>query len=71
VLHVRAAGTLGLETPHFLTTENIGSNPSAGATLKSSGQNPLYDFRLDTPGRRLRAEMSLVWGATASASLNF
>jgi hypothetical protein len=71
VLHVRAAGTLGLETPHFLTTEDVGKNPSAGAPAKSAGQNPLYDFRLDTPGRRLRAEMSWVWGATASASLNF
>jgi hypothetical protein len=70
VLHVRAAGTLGLETPHFLTTEDIGKNASAGASPKSQ-QNPLYDFRLDTPGRRLRAEMSLVWGANASASLNF
>ncbi len=70
VLHVRAAGTLGLETPHFLTTESIGKDASAGASPKSQ-QNPLYDFRLDTPGRRLRAEMALVWGATASASLNF
>lgn len=78
-LRVRVDGKVGLETPHFLTAEGPGKDldgdgrvdPSAGALPPSPEQNPLYDYRLDVPGRRLRAETSLVWGVTASVALSF
>ncbi len=78
-LHVRVYGTLGFDTPHFLTNEDIGKDLngdgqitiSAGGPNPSLEQNPLYDFRLDQVGRRLRAEMTLIWGITGVISLNF
>ncbi|GAC1548709.1 MAG: hypothetical protein NVS2B9_15540 [Myxococcales bacterium] len=76
---LRVAGTLGIVTPHFLTGESIGKDldgdgsidVSAGAAARSREQNPTYDFRLDPTGRRLRAELSVLWGASATLSMNF
>ena len=78
-LHVRVSGMLGLDTPHFLTTESIGKDLdndgqvtiSGGAPAKSPEQNPLYDFRLDQQGRRLRAETVFIWGVSGYLALNF
>ena len=78
-LHVRVSGMLGIDTPHFLTTEALGKdldgdglvNPSFGAAVKSREQNPLYDFRLDQLGRRLRAETVFTWGVSGYLALNF
>ena len=78
-LHVRVSGTLGVDTPHFLTAENIGKDLngdgqvqiSAGAATKSLEQSPSYDFRLDQPGRRLRAEAIFIWGVSGALALNF
>ena len=78
-LHFRVSGSLGFDTPHFLTNEDIGKDLngdgkitiSAGGPNKSLEQNPLYDFRLDQVGRRLHAEMSLIWGVSGTVSLNF
>ena len=78
-MHVRVSGMLGVDTPHFLTTEAIGKDLdgngsitlSAGATTKSPEQSPLYDFRLDQPGRRLRAEAVFIWGFSGYLALNF
>ncbi len=78
-LHFRVSGSLGFDTPHFLTNENIGQDLngdgqisiSAGGSTKSAEQNPLYDFRVDQVGRRLRAELSLIWGVSGTVSLNF
>jgi hypothetical protein len=78
-LHVRVSGTLGVDTPHFLTSESIGKDLngdgqvqiSAGAATKSVEQNPAYDFRVDQPGRRLRAEAMFIWGVSGALSLNF
>jgi hypothetical protein len=78
-LHVRVSGTLGVDTPHFLTSESIGKDLdgdgqvqiSAGATGKSPEQNPTYDFRVDQPGRRLRAEAVFIWGVSGALALNF
>jgi len=68
-LHFRAYGTVGFDTAHFLTHENIGR--SGLITPGSIDQNPTYDFRLDQVGRRLRAETSLIWGFAGTLSLNF
>lgn len=76
---LRIAGTLGITTPHFLNGESLGKDldgdgsvdVSAGATPKSREQNPNYDFRLDPAGRRLRAQLSILWGATGTFSVNF
>ena len=78
-LHARVYGTLGFDTPHFLTTEAVGKDLngdgaitlSAGKKPPSLEQNPLYDFRLDQVGRRLRAESVISWGIAGTLSLNF
>lgn len=78
-LHFRVSGSLGFDTPHFLTDESIGKDLngdgvvtiSAGGPNKSVEQNPLYDFRLDQVGRRLHAELTLIWGVSGTMSLNF
>jgi hypothetical protein len=76
---LRIAGVLGVTTPHFLNGESLGKDldgdgvvdASAGATPKSREQNPNYDFRLDPAGRRLRAALSIIWGATGTFAVNF
>jgi hypothetical protein len=76
---LRFAGTLGITTPHFLNGESIGKDlngdgtidVSAGGTPLSREQNPNYDFRLDPAGRRLRALLSILWGASGTVSINF
>lgn len=78
-LHFRVAGTLGVDTPHLLTSEPVGKDIdgngaiviSGGAANRSPEQNPTYDFRLDQVGRRLRAETAIVWGVSGVLSLNF
>ena len=54
-------GTVGFETAHFLTHEEIGDDKdgkgiiiSGGSGVGAPNQNPNYDFRLDQVGRRLR-----------------
>jgi len=63
-LHARAYGTLGVDTAHFLTTEDSGSNGG-------SGQNPNFDFRTDQVGHRLRAEPAMSWGISGTLSADF
>jgi hypothetical protein len=76
---LRVYGTIGIDSPHFLTTESIGKDLDGSGTVDVSGgrgipapeQNPTYDFRLDQPGRRLRAENVLIWGVAGTLALNF
>ena len=78
-LHFRVYGLLGVDSAHFLTHEAIGEdkdsqpgiNISEGAGVPAPDQNPNYDFRLDQPGRRLRAEPAVFWGVAGTLSLNF
>ena len=78
-LHARVYGTIGFDTAHIITHEDIGDDKdhdgkitlSAGSGRPAPDQNPLYDFRLDQVGRRLRAEPSLIWGIAGSLALNF
>jgi hypothetical protein len=78
-LHARIYGSLGFDTPHFLTGEQVGEDKtgagkitiSAGSGRPAIDQNPTYDFRLDQLGRRLRAESVLIWGLAGTVSLNF
>jgi len=68
-----------VDSAHFLTHEDIGEDKdgdgvvtiSQGTGISAPDQNPNYDFRLDQPGRRLRAEASLFWGVSGTLSLNF
>ena len=77
--HLRIYGTLGVDSAHFLTHEEIGQdvdgkpgiNISEGTGAAAPDQNPNYDFRLDQVGRRLRAEPAVFWGVTGTLSLNF
>jgi len=76
---LRVYGTIGIDSPHFLTTESIGKDLDGNGTVDVSGgrgipapeQNPTYDFRLDQPGRRLRAENVLIWGVAGTLALSF
>jgi hypothetical protein len=68
--HARLFGTLGTDTGHFITTEDFGAGPRAGAP-SSPGQNPSFDFRTDQVGRRLKAEPASFWGLTFTASADF
>jgi len=78
-LHLRVYGTVAVDSAHFLTHEDIGADKLGNGQIIVSGgngqpapdQNPLYDFRLDQVGRRLRAEPAVVWGAAGTLSLNF
>ena len=78
-LKLRVYGTLGIDSPHFLTTESIGKDLDGNGTVDVSGgrgiaapeQNPTYDFRLDQPGHRLRAENVLIWGVAGTLALSF
>jgi hypothetical protein len=71
--HLRVYGTVGFDTAHYLTHEEIVD--VGGVDISTSAgqahQNPNYDFRLDQPGRRLRAEPAFVWGVAGSLALNF
>jgi hypothetical protein len=81
--HLRVQGTLGVDSAHFLTHEEVGDDKdgdglitiSQGSGLKPPNQypdqNPTYDFRVDQVGRRLRAEPALIWGVSGTLSLNF
>jgi hypothetical protein len=78
-IQFRLQGTAGYDTPHFLTTESIGKDLNGDGQVGISGgpgqpapeQNPTYDFRLDQPGRRLRAERTIIWGASGTLSISF
>jgi hypothetical protein len=77
--HMRVYGSLGVDTAHFVTHEDLGEDKTGTGQIIISGgngtpapdQNPNYDFRLDQVGRRLRAEPALIWGVTGTLSLNF
>ncbi|MCA1825928.1 MAG: hypothetical protein ABR567_17985 [Myxococcales bacterium] len=77
--HLRVYGTLAVDSAHFLTHEDIGDDKNNDGKITISGgsgspapdQNPVYDFRLDQVGRRLRAAPSLIWGVAGNLSLNF
>jgi len=78
--HMRVYGVLGVDSAHFLTHEDIGDDKdndngkitvSEGSGAPAPDQNPLYDYRLDQVGRRLRAEPSVFWGVAGTLSLNF
>ncbi len=76
---LRVYGTLGIDSSHFLTTESLGKDLNGNGTVDVSGgrgipapeQNPTYDFRLDQPGHRLRAEDVLTWGVAGTLALSF
>ena len=76
---LRVYGTVGIDTPRFLTTESIGKDLDGNGTVDISGgrgipapeQNPTYDFRLDQPGRRLKADNVLIWGVAGTLTLSF
>src|SRR5229473_1136687 len=76
---LRVYGTLGIDSSHFLTTESVGKDLNGNGTVDVSGgrgipapeQNPTYDFRLDQPGHRLRAEDVLTWGVAGTLALSF
>jgi hypothetical protein len=76
---LRVYGLVGMDSPHFLTTESIGKDLNGNGTIDISGgrgipapeQNPTYDFRLDQPGHRLRAENVLIWGVAGSLAVSF
>jgi len=78
-LHLRVYGSLGVDTAHFLTHEDVGEDKDADGQVTISGgsgvpapdQNPNYDFRLDQVGRRLRVEPVLTGGRAGTLSLNF
>lgn len=78
-LHLRVYGTLGVDTAHFLTHEDVGEDKdgdgqvtiSQGSGAPAPDQNPNFDFRLDQVGRRLRAEPTMFWGVAGTLSLNF
>ncbi len=78
-LHLRVYGSFGVDTAHFVTHEDIGEDKdrdgivtvSGGNGLPAPDQNPLYDYRLDQVGRRLRAEPTVTWGFAGTLSLNF
>jgi len=44
---------------------------SGGRGIPAPEQNPTYDFRLDQPGRRLKADNVLIWGVAGSLALSF
>ena len=77
--HLRVTGSVAVDSAHFLTHEDIGDDKNHDGKIVISGgsgqaapeQNPLYDFRLDQVGRRLRAEPSVTWGVAGTLSLNF
>ena len=78
-LHLRVYGSVAVDSARFLTHEDLGDDKSHDGKIVISGgsgqpapdQNPLYDFRLDQVGRRLRAEPSVTWGIAGTLSLNF
>ncbi len=78
-LNLKVAGLVGVDSAHFITHEDIGEDKNGdGAITISQGtgapapdQNPNYDFRLDQPGRRLRAEPSLFWGVSGTVVVSF
>jgi hypothetical protein len=78
-LQARVAGSIGIESPHFITSEAIGKDLngdgritlSNGTASGSREQSPTYDFRLDQVGRRLRAEAAVVWGISGTLALSF
>jgi len=77
--HLRVYATLAVDSAHFLTHEDIGDDKngdgkiiiSGGSGVPAPDQNPVYDFRLDQVGRRLRAEPAFIWGVAGNLSLNF
>lgn len=71
--HMRVYGTLAVDSAHFLTHEDIGADKDGDGKITLGGidQNPVYDFRVDQVGRRLRAEPAFTWGVAGNLSLNF
>jgi hypothetical protein len=75
----RVYGTAGIDSPRFLTTESIGKDLNGSGRVEVSGgtggsfpeQNPTYDFRLDQPGRRLKADNVFIWGVAGTLALSF
>lgn len=77
-LHLRARGWVGFDTAHTITNESIGKDLDSDGIVqinngsgKAPEQNPTYDYRLDTPGSRLKAEASFAYGFSGTLSLNF
>jgi hypothetical protein len=78
-LNLRVTGLIGMDSAHFITHEDIGEDKngdgsitiSQGSGAAAPDQNPNYDFRLDQPGRRLRAEPSLFWGVSGTLAVSF
>src|SRR5438105_5762248 len=78
-VQLRVSGVAGFDTAQFLTTESIGKDlngngsvtVSEGRGIAAPEQNPTYDFRLDQPGRRLRADNVFIWGLSGTLTLSF
>jgi hypothetical protein len=73
-------GQWGFTTNHVVTSEDIGQDRFGGGdpsknlakddvvAIGTSEQNPVYDFRVDQPGRRLKVEdVTRVYGSTSLA----
>ena len=78
-VHLRVYGSVAVDSAHVLTHEDVGDDKNGDGKITISGgsgqaapdQNPLYDFRVDQVGRRLRAEPAVIWGVAGNLSLNF
>jgi hypothetical protein len=73
-------GAFGVTTNHVVTSEDIGQDRFGGGdasknlpkddvvAIGTGEQNPVYDFRVDQPGRRLKVEdVTRVYGSTSLA----
>ncbi len=78
-LRARVTGLLAVDSAHFLTAEPIGRDFNGDGHISLANgngkvapeQSPTYDFRIDQPGRRLRAESVMTWGVTGTVALSF
>lgn len=72
---LRANVSLGYNTEHFLTQENVGKDLNGNGTVDVTADphelNPNYDFRVDRPGRRFRVEEQFLFNLQVTATFNF
>jgi hypothetical protein len=75
VVTLDVRGIVNYDTEHFLTTEDFGKDGADAndeVDLKDPAErNPYYNPALDTVGRRLRIEQSVLLGMQARLSLTF
>ena len=59
-----AGATIGYDTPHLLTTENVGNDVNGDGVVDLNDpkeRNPLYNPSIDAVGHRFRVEDSIVF----------